>query len=391
MTRRFPYNKTEAFLESEIMILSQTFEEIEIFPTENKGFKRKTPSNVKVNPEFSISFGSKTKRILRTITSKLLRQTFWKYRKKISNLNSIAHLFQFTSSVITYYDYFSKFKFEKNDLIYTYWFNEATTALAMLKQTKNFKLIARAHRYDVYEGQPGTPVFWPYRQFTLQQVDKLFTISKSAKTFIETNYITNNKVVISKLGVFDHKTISTIPTNKNTTFVSVSRITLVKRVSMIADVIGLYAIENPNINIRWVHYGDGPERNNLTKTLPNATNLKIELKGNVNNTEIYRFYNENPITAFINLSSSEGIPVSIMEAMSYGIPVIATNVGGNSEIVSKKTGILLSENPSKDEILCALTQIQSGSFERKTIKERWNKNYNAEVNYRLFAEELSNI
>jgi len=44
--------------------------------------------------------------------------------------------------------------------------------------------------------------------------------------------------------------------------------------------------------------------------------------------DVLNYYASNPVDVFINTSSSEGLPVSIMEAMSFGIPVIATNVGG---------------------------------------------------------------
>lgn len=44
------------------------------------------------------------------------------------------------------------------------------------------------------------------------------------------------------------------------------------------------------------------------------------------------------------MSLSEGIPVSIMEAISFGIPIIATNVGGNAEIVNDETGVLIPVN-----------------------------------------------
>ena len=53
---------------------------------------------------------------------------------------------------------------------------------------------------------------------------------------------------------------------------------------------------------------------------------------------------------FINVSSTEGIPVSIMEAMSFGIPVIATAVGGTPEIVNNENGYLLSKDPSAKEL-----------------------------------------
>ena len=47
----------------------------------------------------------------------------------------------------------------------------------------------------------------------------------------------------------------------------------------------------------------------------------------------------------MNVSESEGIPVSIMEASSFGIPVIATNVGGVGEIVENGyNGLLLNKD-----------------------------------------------
>ena len=59
---------------------------------------------------------------------------------------------------------------------------------------------------------------------------------------------------------------------------------------------------------------------------------------------------------FINLSSSEGIPVSIMEAQSFGIPVIATNVGGSGEIVVSETGVLVDENRTEASVLLSLNK-----------------------------------
>ena len=59
--------------------------------------------------------------------------------------------------------------------------------------------------------------------------------------------------------------------------------------------------------------------------------------GAIQNVEVYKYYNEHCADLFINVSSSEGLPVSIMEAISFGIPVIATDVGGTGEIV--KNGI----------------------------------------------------
>ena len=49
-------------------------------------------------------------------------------------------------------------------------------------------------------------------------------------------------------------------------------------------------------------------------------NIQYEFKGNVSNTELMKQYQNKNYYVFVNVSSSEGIPVSIMEATSFGIP-----------------------------------------------------------------------
>ena len=73
-------------------------------------------------------------------------------------------------------------------------------------------------------------------------------------------------------------------------------------------------------------------------------NLGIEknvyLPGPVNN--VYDYLNKSKI--FVLPSKYEGVPISILEAMNCGLPIIASNVGGVPEIVeSGKNGILLEE------------------------------------------------
>ena len=111
--------------------------------------------------------------------------------------------------------------------------------------------------------------------------------------------------------------------------------------------------------------------------------------GRRDNKEIYTYYTEHRPDLFINVSSSEGVPVSIMEAMSFGIPVIATNVGGNGEIVNNENGCLLSHSPSATEIAVAInqfTELSSAQLmeRRKHSFDTWNLEYNAEVNYAKF-------
>ncbi|MCD8203210.1 MAG: glycosyltransferase family 4 protein [Prevotella sp.] len=56
---------------------------------------------------------------------------------------------------------------------------------------------------------------------------------------------------------------------------------------------------------------------------------------------------------FILPSHNEGLPISILEAMSYGMPVISTPVGGIPEVVSEQNGILVTPG-NEEEIINAI-------------------------------------
>ena len=71
------------------------------------------------------------------------------------------------------------------------------------------------------------------------------------------------------------------------------------------------------INIHWIHLGGGPilkEINDIVKTFPK--NIKCDLKGMIDSEDILKFYVDKEVDLFINTSSSEGVPVTIMEACS---------------------------------------------------------------------------
>jgi len=97
----------------------------------------------------------------------------------------------------------------------------------------------------------------------------------------------------------------------------------------------------------------------------------------------------------VNVSSTEGIPVSIMEAISCGIPVVATKVGGNPEIVQEQNGLLLSPNPTPNEIARIFLHIcDTPGFTDKMRRESrriWRERFNAEKNFSAFSEKLKDI
>lgn len=88
-------------------------------------------------------------------------------------------------------------------------------------------------------------------------------------------------------------------------------------------------IQNPNVIINL--YGNG-NIEELQKIIDN-NNLqeKIVIKGLVTNEEKTSVYKESDI--YILPSYKEGMPISVLEAMTYGLPIISTPIGATSEAV----------------------------------------------------------
>ena len=76
-----------------------------------------------------------------------------------------------------------------------------------------------------------------------------------------------------------------------------------------------------------------------------------------------------------------------------GIPVMGTNVGGVSELVSEDTGVLLPSNPNPEQVAAALTDfanLPKCHWERRSANCRslWEQSLNAEKNAKAFADQL---
>jgi len=72
---------------------------------------------------------------------------------------------------------------------------------------------------------------------------------------------------------------------------------------------------------------------------------------------------------YINCSLSEGLSVSILEAMASGLPIIASDVGGNPEIVKDGENGYLFDVKSQDEFIKKTTQL----IESPELREKYGQ------------------
>jgi len=399
ITNAFPFMQVEQFLETEINYFNKN--KLIIVPSLISEVQRDIDDKIKVEyflaKNIQLSLTKKLLYIMNGICNKLF------IKEHINeNLLNKSKLKIYLSSYIRYkkyyelFDtYFSNLEFLSQTIVYTYWNTEITYALQMLKVKYNYILVSRIHGYDIYKERRPFEYMPLKKQFT-NNIDKIFTITDNAKKYLNDTYgFSYNKLEVSRLGV-ENKNIITKPNKKNVLhIVSCSFLLNVKRVDKIIEALNIISKMNPNINYQWTHIGGGKLYNKLQQRanilFKDVMNVEFNFLGNLDNIDVYQFYKENSVDVFVNTSVSEGVPVSIMEAMSCHIPIIAPDVGGISDmLIDKVNGCLLSADCLIIEIVNALDMCEYFK-DRKTREasyQIYNEKYNAKYNYSAFIKKL---
>lgn len=388
-TRDFPFGIGEAaFLIPELAALEKSFA-ISII-CKNITSKQTTP----ISSDISIyRCSSKTKLNLMLLFRVLVNKYFWKevVSTVIKKRQLLLEICKEALSAEQFYIFMKKNRLLHNDdtIYYSYWYDQSVLAMAMhKKQIKKSKLITRIHRADLYKNQV-------FRKQVDQYIDKIIFISKAGmKYYLEVN---NQKYNQEKHCLFYLGSDSQYPINYRKSdevlrIFSCSFLSPVKRVDKIIDVIE--NIDYPAI--QWRHIGDGILKKEIEsyaeKKLSSKNNISYEFLGYQDNEVVKKHMHEDVIDIFINLSESEGLPVTFMEAMSQGIPVVTNDVGGVSEIVNNKNGIMVQKDTSPNEIarLILMFKLHENEQGQKRLAayNTWKENFNAKDNYRKFKQFL---
>ena len=392
VTSRFPYFHTEAFLESEYPFLQKSFEEVTFLPL-IKGECREGFSNARICDDYASNYKKTKYYVIKVLLSKGLYTSLWKSRSRLFEKERIINTFkqEFHYQVFRTLLKQNPSLFDENTTIYSYWFNAPVYALLKLRKELGlkYKVVCRAHRFDVYDNKGEMP----NRAFCIQTIDKIFPISEDAINIFTKKYGHAEKYILSRLGVKDHGCIASVSESNLFHILSISQVHPRKRIREIYESVIVFTKRHPEKTITWTHFGDGVQLNELFTWANNhdLSNLIIEIKGRVANIEIINYITQTPLDLFINLSSSEGVPVSIMEAQSFGLPVIATDVGGTKEIVNDANGILLPSSPTIVNVVDAMEEILTKNYNRRAIKESWKAISDADTNFKAFVKQLHNL
>jgi glycosyltransferase involved in cell wall biosynthesis len=409
ITHNYPYGSGEPFLEMEIQYLSVAFNEIVIISknvTDEKS--REVPKNVilhRYNPKSNFIERLFFPILLLTNLEMVVKDFFYelKLTKKVYGLqmdfSRIKVLFHFIGKGLQLSDFIIRnvLKERNFSVAYSYWLDNSAYALRILKKRESnlLKCISRAHSGELYNNRSSVQ-YQPLQHAMMKNLDQIYFISENGRKYFQNKQKTGivlSKLKLSRLGV-DNSYKREFPIDiKKFILVSCSNVNSVKRIDLIIEALSLVRDEK----IKWIHIGDGPLlvhsldlANDLLKNNPSVDYCFL---GKKSNKEIYDFYYDNEISVLINVSISEGIPVSVMEAFSFGIPTIATNVGGTSELVNNLNGILLSSSPSPNEVFNAIKKLYYlpdnlfSKFREKAFLT-WRDHFKAKTNYSEFVNMI---
>lgn len=284
--------------------------------------------------------------------------------------------------------FFIQNKWKDNNKFYSYFFDDVALSLAILKRKNSqINIISRTHGFETYDEQAPFKHI-PFQSFKVKYFDSILPVSNQGANHLKKLFPSfKEKIDSLYLGTKYHSFLN--PFENQIHIVTCAYIRKVKRLYLLPEI-----LKSINYHLTWTHIGAGEdfeELKSMCKELP--SNIKINFLGNQSEIQIIEFYKNTPITCIVSLSNSEGLPLSMMEAISFGIPIISTDVGGCSEIVTKNTGVLINKNFNHEDFIHSLQKLinsdLNSSIGRSDVKSLWKEKFSSENNYFKLKHKLN--
>lgn len=213
-----------------------------------------------------------------------------------------------------------------------------------------------AHGFHFYKGAPliNWLLFYPAERLLARKTDVLITINKEdyqrAKSFKagKVVYVPGVGIDISKfskrVGNRDEKRQELGLKKTDFVILSVGELIVRKNHGVVLDALGELKKRGKLGNIRYVVCGRGVLDTKLKeKATSHGISDRVHFLGYRNDvSEIY-----NAADLFVFMSLQEGLPVAMMEAMACGLPIICSNIRGNTDLIESGRNGEIVENSAR--------------------------------------------
>ncbi len=397
-TDYYPYGAEETFIDIELKSSAVEHYDIYVVPFRKRNGIRPLPASATLVEDVAeASFFTRMKAMMKTFFSRhLLMVPFEKPRPR-----TLRHWKNAVGGI--YRGYLLYYCIKKNhhlysdaDLLYSYWCDNTLIGLALatdeIESLADTPVICRAHGFDIYGSERG--LFFPAREYALSHTDNILSVSRAgAQHLRELHPRFSHKISTMYIGVEDAPHTTHLFSPQELRIVSCSNVIPLKRTTLIASFLKRYAAEHPDVPIHWTHFGDGESMNPLkkeTSSLPPS--MTVTLRGRTLNSRILNEYALGAYDIFISLSSSEGIPVSVMEAMAYGIVPLCTDAGGTREAITNDTGVLLPMDVNYDDFSRGIDHIKEHWQEMSVnAVKRQRANFSLQSNFAAFYRFVARL
>jgi colanic acid/amylovoran biosynthesis glycosyltransferase len=401
LTNAYPYLPGEQFIEDEIGYWAAHDDiNVTLLPALAAGKPRPAPARVAVGLDMAGTLGAGR---LWFMLAALCSAIFWRelgYLRQSRKLHprTVARALLHTSKALEQAAQLQRHAkaHGRIDVAYCYWNDTQACAAVLARETGAVrKVVSRVHGFDLYEARRDHGYMPLKRQF-IAAFDAIFALSHEARSYLQRTYgAPPENIRISPLGVPLAGALARPSRAGFLHVMSVSSCLRVKRLDRMVDALRLLADRHRNIRMTWTHVGGGPlleETMALARLkLAGLDNLDFRFTGELPHHAVKARYLDAPVDMLVNTSESEGVPVSIMEAMSAGVPVVAPDVGGISSLVSGRCGVLLSPHPDAREIADAMDRVAFADGHdrlRANARQAIEAGFDAARNYRDFVASV---
>ena len=279
---------------------------------------------------------------------------------------------------------------------YGFWFYDCIHLAWQKRSGRTAFAAARAHSGDLYDEHVSNKRGRPLRAFQLAHLDAVWPVSRMGEDYLKRRFPTAKaRFAAHYLGTADPGMLNP-PGTGELVLVSCATLRHHKRVHRIAEALALV-----DVPVTWLHFGGEGSRKDpawpdwvaAQEALKQRPNITFRPMGYTPNSALRAHYARHHVSLFVSLSRYEGIPVSMMEAISYGIPVLSTDVGGCREIVTEQSGLLIPEDMPVAEVARLIASFATSPAYTETFRQGvrafWSAHFNMDTNYGRFFTELT--
>lgn len=360
LTQTYPFGRGESFVESELELLRMDWS-VTVVPAYGiEGVARSLPGGVEL--DLSLARGSLVAEAIRFLAGSAARAAsvseLRRHGSRLLHPRRAAYAVYYLLRGGRAARWLRRRLDAEPASVLCYWSNaEAFGAALATRSRREIRFACRAHRGDLYENLAPAG-YLPFRDEIVERAQVVLAVSDDGARHLARRHPEHaDKVVTSRLSLRDGPYPMTERTDDAIVVASCSTDAPVKRLPMLASTVARLAALRADRRILWLHAGLDTAR--IASMTPGRTpaNLSIEGTGWLAPDRVRETWRSRRPDVFVNLSSSEGVPVSIMEALSMGVPTVATAAGGTAELVDEGVGALLPVDLEVGDAARALSDV----------------------------------